>query len=175
MKYFVALFLLFSLSVHAEEAGREGAGESDAAIREEVLTVKEAVLELNKDLYALERELLSPATARASFHLSLNYGKFFTPMSLTLSVDGKVQIQHLYTEQQFRALKMGAVHPLGDLNLSPGKHTVTALVRGVDHLGQDLELNVAQTVTKTSKPLITELQITDKEDLQSARLELKYW
>ena len=38
MKYFVALFLLFSLSVHAEEAGREGAGDGDAAIREEVLT-----------------------------------------------------------------------------------------------------------------------------------------
>lgn len=171
MKYLITLCLLFSVSSHAEENTSEG----DAAIREEVRTVKEAVLELNKDLYALERDLLSPATARAAFHLSLNYGKFFTPMSLTLSVDGKVKIQHLYTEQQFKALKMGAVQPLGDLNLSPGKHTVTALVRGVDHLGQDLELNVSQTVTKTSKPLITELLITDKADLQSARLELKYW
>ena len=165
MRYLVALLLLFSVSSQAE----------DAEIREEVLTVKEAVLELNKDLYELERELLSPATARATFHLSVYYGKFFTPLSLTLSVDEKVQIQHLYTEQQFRALKMGAVHPLGDINMSPGKHTVSAVVRGIDHLGQELELNVSQTVAKTSKPLITELLITDKEDLQSARLELKYW
>ena len=76
MKYLVALCLLLSVSSHAQES----AGEEDAAIREEVRTVKEAVLELNKDLYALERELLSPATARAAFHLSVNYGRFFTPM-----------------------------------------------------------------------------------------------
>jgi hypothetical protein len=70
---------------------------------------------------------------------------------------------------------MGAVQPLGDLNLAPGKHDVTVVVRGINHLGQGRELSITETVTKTGKPLITELVIIDREELQSARVQLKYW
>jgi hypothetical protein len=147
----------------------------DAAIREDVRTVKESVLELNRDLYELERELLSPATTRAAFHVTLNHGEFFEPLSIELSVDGDMELQHLYTERQVKALRMGAVQPLGDLNLAPGKHDVTVVVRGINHLGQGRELSITETVTKTGKPLITELVIIDREELQSARVQLKYW
>ena len=147
----------------------------DAAIREDVMSVKNAVLDLNRDLYELERQLLSPATTRAAFHITLNHGEYFEPLSVELSVDGQAEIQHLYTERQVKALRMGAVQPLGDLNLAPGKHDVTLIVRGVDHLGQGRELSITESVTKTSKPLITEFLIVDYEELQSARVELKYW
>lgn len=165
MKYLLLCVLFVSGSALAE----------DAAIREDVRTVKESVLELNRDLYELERELLSPATTRAAFHVTLNHGEFFEPLSIELSVDGDLELQHLYTERQVKALRMGAVQPLGDLNLAPGKHDVTVVVRGVNHLGQGRELSITETVTKTGKPLITELVIVDREELQSARVQLKYW
>ncbi|WP_300426567.1 hypothetical protein [uncultured Thalassolituus sp.] len=147
----------------------------DAAVRKEVLAAKETVLELNRDLYELERELLSPATTRAAFNLTLNHGEYFEPLSIEISVDDELKVQHLYTERQVKALRMGAVQPLGDINLAPGKHSVRAVVRGVDHLGQGRELSVTEMVNKTSKPLITELVIVDRDDLQSARVQLKYW
>jgi hypothetical protein len=165
MKHLFICLLLVSGTVFAE----------DAAIREDVRTVKESVLELNRDLYELERELLSPATTRAAFHVTLNHGEFFEPLSIELSVDGDMELQHLYTERQVKALRMGAVQPLGDLNLAPGKHEVTVVVRGVNHLGQGRELSITETVTKIGKPLITELVIIDREELQSARVQLKYW
>jgi|TARA_B110000211_G_scaffold70955_1_gene82165 hypothetical protein len=165
MKHLLICVLLVSGTVFAE----------DAAIREDVRTVKESVLELNRDLYELERELLSPATTRAAFHVTLNHGEFFEPLSIELSVDGDMELQHLYTERQVKALRMGAVQPLGDLNLAPGKHDVTVVVRGINHLGQGRELSITETVTKTGKPLITELVIIDREELQSARVQLKYW
>ncbi|MEQ3692929.1 MAG: hypothetical protein ABNH15_03895 [Alcanivorax sp.] len=165
MKHLLICALLVSGTVFAE----------DAAIREDVRTVKESVLELNRDLYELERELLSPATTRAAFHVTLNHGEFFEPLSIELSVDGDMELQHLYTERQVKALRMGAVQPLGDLNLAPGKHDVTVVVRGINHLGQGRELSITETVTKTGKPLITELVIIDREELQSARVQLKYW
>ncbi|MGB0503636.1 MAG: hypothetical protein ACPGGD_06265, partial [Thalassolituus sp.] len=149
MKHLLICVLLVSGTVFAE----------DAAIREDVRTVKESVLELNRDLYELERELLSPATTRAAFHVTLNHGEFFEPLSIELSVDGDMELQHLYTERQVKALRMGAVQPLGDLNLAPGKHDVTVVVRGINHLGQGRELSITETVTKTGKPLITELVI----------------
>ena len=165
MKHLLICALLVSGTVFAE----------DAAIREDVRTVKESVLELNRDLYELERELLSPATTRAAFHVTLNHGEFFEPLSIELSVDGDMELQHLYTERQVKALRMGAVQPLGDLNLAPGKHDVTVVVRGINHLGQGRELSITETGTKTGKPLITELVIIDREELQSARVQLKYW
>ena len=165
MKHLLICALLVSGTVFAE----------DAAIREDVRTVKESVLELNRDLYELERELLSPATTRAAFHVTLNHGEFFEPLSIELSVDGDMELQHLYTERQVKALRMGAVQPLGDLNLAPGKHDVTVVVRGFNHLGQGRELSITETVTKTGKPQITELVIIEREELQSARVQLKYW
>ena len=165
MKFLLVLSMLFTSAVMAE----------DAAVREQVMTAKEAVLELNRDLYELERELLSPATTRAAFHVTLNHGEYFEPLSVELSVDGKLELQHLYTERQVKALRMGAVQPLGDLNLAPGKHEVSVTIRGVDHQGQGLELAITEIITKTGKPLITELLIVDRDDLQSARLQLKYW
>lgn len=165
MKYLLICVWLVSGAVFGE----------DAAIREDVRTVKESVLELNRDLYELERELLSPATTRAAFHVTLNHGEFFEPLSIELSIDGSLELQHLYTERQVKALRMGAVQPLGDLNLAPGKHDVTVVVRGINHLGQGRELSITETVTKTGKPLITELIIVDREELQSARVQLKYW
>ncbi|MEC9256256.1 MAG: hypothetical protein VX771_10730, partial [Pseudomonadota bacterium] len=74
-----------------------------------------------------------------------------------------------------KALRMGAVQPLGDLNLAPGKHEVSVTIRGVDHQGQGRELAITEMISKTGKPLITELLIVDRDDLQSARLQLKYW
>ena len=129
MKFLLVLSMLFTSAVMAE----------DAAVREQVMTAKEAVLELNRDLYELERELLSPATTRAAFHVTLNHGEYFEPLSVELSVDGKLELQHLYTERQVKALRMGAVQPLGDLNLAPGKHEVSVTIRGVDHQGQGRE------------------------------------
>ena len=164
MKHLLICALLVSGTVFAE----------DAAIREDVRTVKESVLELNRDLYELERELLSPATTRAAFHVTLNHGEFFEPLSIELSVDGDMELQHLYTERQVKALRMGAVQPLGDLNLAPGKHDGTVVVRGINHLGQGRELSITETVTKTGKPQITELVIIEREELQSARVQLKY-
>ncbi|MEE2748627.1 MAG: AraC family transcriptional regulator, partial [Pseudomonadota bacterium] len=93
MKFLLVLSMLFASVVMAE----------DAAVREQVMTAKEAVLELNRDLYELERELLSPATTRAAFHVTLNHGEYFEPLSVELSVDGKLELQHLYTERQVKA------------------------------------------------------------------------
>ncbi|GAA6145395.1 MAG: hypothetical protein CSH37_06230 [Thalassolituus sp.] len=165
MKYVLMLALFFAGYATAE----------DAAVREQVMTAKEAVLELNRDLYELERELLSPATTRAAFHITLNHGEYFEPLAVELSVDGQLELQHLYTERQVKALRMGAVQPLGDLNLAPGKHDISVTIRGVDHQGQGRELAITETVSKTGKPLIVELLIVDREELQSARLQLKYW
>lgn len=148
---------------------------SEANIAADIVQVKRSVLELNKDLYELEEDLLSPATTRAAFYFSLSYGEFFEPLSIEVTGNGFETVQHIYTERQVAALRMGAVQPLAKINLGPGKHNLRALIRGVDQLGQKRELVVEQQVEKTDKPMLIEFVVSDVAEQQSAAAQLKFW
>jgi hypothetical protein len=138
-------------------------------------SIKQSVLELNRDLYQLEEELLSPATTRAAVYFSLSYGEFFEPYSINITVDNKQPIQYLYTKRQVSALQQGAVQPLKNLNLGPGIHTIKAIAKGVDNNGKSRELVLEEKVEKHDQPLYIELKIQDNKEIQSAELMISQW
>lgn len=162
-----ALLGILAMPVQAEQ--------QNTNIAADIVQVKRSVLELNKDLYELEEDLLSPATTRAAFYFSLTYGEFFEPLSIEVSGAGFEAVRHIYTERQVAALRMGAVQPLANINLGPGKHNLRAIIRGVDQLGQNRELVVEQQVEKTDKPLLLEFVVSDVAEQQSAAAQLKFW
>lgn len=147
----------------------------ESQLSSEVVDLKQSVLQLNRDLYQLEEDLLSPETTRAALYFSLNYGGFFQPMSIRIVVDGKQSVQHLYTERQVKALSQGAIQPLQNLNLGPGKHNISVQVKGVDQNGKDRELALEQEVEKNDQPLYIELKVNDNKDTQNAELLLSHW
>lgn len=148
---------------------------NQAEVSEDIRSVKQAVLQLNKELYALEEDLLSPATTRAAFYFSLAYGEFFEPLSVEVTSDDFDPVQHIYTERQINALRMGAVHPLAQMNLGPGNHQLRVVVRGVDHLGQNRELVINEMVEKNEQPLLLEIVIDDNVELKASTARLKRW
>lgn len=166
---YLVLFLIAAVCTKAEPV------QSVSQVSKKAITVKQSVLELNRDLYKLEEDLLSPATTRASVFLSLTYGEFFEPYSIRVLVDDKQPIQYLYTERQVNALRQGAIQPLKDLNLGPGIHQVKAIAKGVDGNGKSRELVVEKTIEKHEQPLYIELKIQDKKDMQSAELIISQW
>ncbi|WP_419810399.1 hypothetical protein [Bacterioplanoides sp.] len=169
IRFVAACALLFTaLSGYGEE-------QQNPQLQQDVQAVKQAVLELNKDLYELEQNLLSPATTRAAFYVSLAYGEFFEPLSIEISAQDVTPIQHIYTERQVSALRRGAVQPLAQFNLGPGKHLFHVLVRGVDHLGQARELMIHQEVEKTAQPLLMEILISDQQAQANATAQLRTW
>lgn len=165
----VFCLLITSVSGHAAE------NDNQPVLQQDIQSVKKAVLELNKDLYELEQNLLSPATTRAAFYVSLSYGEFFEPLSIEIKAQDIDPIQHIYTERQVTALRRGAVQPLTEFNLGPGKHEFHVLVRGVDQLGQARELMIHQEVEKTSQPLLMEILIRDQEEKSNATAQLRQW
>ena len=165
----IALMLGLSLQAAAQQE------QQSASLTQDIQSVKQAVLELNKDLYALEEDLLSPATTRAAFYLSLAYGEFFEPLSVEVTSQGMEPVQHIYTERQVSALRMGAVQPLAQLNMGPGNHKLRVVIRGVDHLGQNRELVISEVVEKTDQPLLLEIVILDEGRGKTASARLKRW
>jgi cell division protein FtsB len=180
VSYLVLLSLLsmISFAVQAQEssiADKQNASMQASQLSIKASDIKQSVLELNRDLYQLEEELLSPATTRAAVYFSLSYGEFFEPYSINITVDDKQPIQYLYTKRQVSALRQGAVQPLKNLNLGPGVHTIKAIAKGVDNNGKNRELVLEERVEKHDQPLYIELKIQDNKEIQSAELLISQW
>jgi hypothetical protein len=172
------LFLFSMMSSVVFSQPQLGANESEAEtsqISQKAVSIKQSVLDLNRELYQLEEDLLSPATTRAAVFFSLTYGEFFEPYSVNITIDDKQPIQYLYTQRQVSALRQGAVQPLKNLNLGPGLHTIKAIAKGVDNNGKNRELVLEQNVEKHDKPLYIELKIQDNKEIQSAELMISQW
>jgi hypothetical protein len=176
--YLIFLSLISSVSF-AQPLQNTGSGEKTAVQASQLSTkaasIKQSVLELNRDLYQLEEELLSPATTRAAVYFSLAYGQYFEPYSINITVDDKPSIQYLYTERQISALRDGAVQPLSNLNLGPGLHTLKAIAKGVDNNGMKRELILEERLEKLDQPLYLELKIQDNKKLKTAELLISQW
>jgi len=125
----LAVTLLFSATplLAAEKQG--GTAEFQSLDRK-IQGLKQEVLDLNRDLFVLEEELLFPASTQLAVFLSVDTGTFFQLESVELKVDNKVVTHYLYTERENAALHRGGVHRLYLGNLRTGKHEVVAVFTG---------------------------------------------
>lgn len=147
----------------------------EAALAAEVNQVKQSVLELNRELYQLEQDLLSPATTRLALYLSLQGGEYFEPLALEIRSETLPPVLHIYTERQIQALKMGAVQPLASLDAGPGQHALQITLKGLDNSGQPQTLQLTPVVEKSTGPLLLELQVSDNPSQRRAQLQMQTW
>ena len=90
------------------------------ALDEEIQGLKKDVVDLNRDLFVLEEELLFPANTQVAVFLSMDVGEFFALDSVELHVDDKQVTNYLYTPREAEALLKGGVQRLYLGNLRPG-------------------------------------------------------
>ena len=69
----------------------------------DVQALKKEVIDLNKDLFVLEEELLFPANTQVAVFVSLDVGTYFQLDSVQLKVDNKEVSNYLYTEREVDA------------------------------------------------------------------------
>jgi hypothetical protein len=97
---------------------------------EEIQALKKDVVDLNKDLFVLEEELLFPANTQIAVFLSMDVGEFFGLDNVTLKIDQKEVANYLYTPREADALLKGGVHRLYLGNLKVGQHELVAFFSG---------------------------------------------
>ena len=97
---------------------------------EDVQDLKKEVLDLNRDLFLLEEELLFPANSQVAFFVSLDVGEYFELDSVNLKIDGKEVANYLYTDRELGALIRGGVHRVHMANLKTGNHELIAVFTG---------------------------------------------
>src|SRR6185437_1851030 len=99
-------------AVAAPEAATSSPPAATPPVDEQVQSLKSDVLDLNRDLFVLEQELLYPANTQVAVFVAMDAGTFFALDSVQLKIDGKEVADYLYTPREVHALVQGGVQRL---------------------------------------------------------------
>ena len=135
---------------------------SPATLGEDMEDVKQALLELRRDLAILEEDLLFPASSQVSVYLSMDVGVLFELDAVTLKLNGREVTHHLYTESQVDALHRGGVQQLFVGNVKQGENRVTAFFVGRGPSGRDFKRATTVSFEKSFEPTFISLAISDE-------------
>ena len=163
------LSLLLCTLAHAQDAVVEQSLSSD------VQDIKQQVLELNRDLFILEEDLLYPANTQVSVFVSMDVGFFFSLDAVKLTIDDEVVANYLYTERQVDALHRGGVQRLYTGNIKSGDHQVVAVFTGRGPRGRDFRRATELTFSKGPSAKNIELKIIDSTATQQPEFAVKEW
>ncbi|MCC1496683.1 hypothetical protein [Alcanivorax sp. 1008] len=147
------------------------AGELD----QDLAQFRKDVLDINRRLLLLEEELLFPADTQLAVFVSLDVGKYFSPDSITLKLDGKTIDGHLYTEREVQALKTGAIQKLHVTNIRNGSHELTAFVSGSGPGNREYRRAVTLQFEKGNGRQFVQLRMEDDAAAQQPVFVLHSW
>ena len=146
-----------------------------ASVDSEVQVLKDEVLDLNRELFLLEEELLFPANTQVAVFVSMDVGDFFNLDSVQLRIDDKPVSNYLYTEREVAALLRGGVHRIYLGNLKTGEHELTAVFTGQGPHERDYRRGATLKVEKGIGAKFVELRISDRESKQQPEFLVKEW
>lgn len=169
------LLLLAAVRAAAQDAPATAGSSEFQSLDREVQALKDEVLDLNRDLFLLEEELLFPANSQVAFFLSMDVGEYFALDSVSLKIDGKEVTNYLYTEREVDALHRGGVHRLHMANLQVGEHELTAVFDGKGPHARDYKRGATMTFKKSLGAKYVELQITDRAAKQQPEFVIREW
>jgi len=148
---------------------------SQRALNNQIQGLKEQVLELNRDLFILEEDLLFPANTQFNVFLSMDAGQLFDLDSVQLKIDDKVVANHLYTEREIEALRRGGVQRLYIGNLASGEHELVAFFTGQGPSKRDYRRGTTVKIEKSTEPQYVELKIMDNATKEQPDFNVKVW
>jgi hypothetical protein len=142
---------------------------------QEVQGMKKEVIDLNKDLFVLQEELLFPANTQVAVYVSMDVGAFFALDSVTLKIDNKEVKNYLYTAREAEALLKGGVQEIYLGNLKVGKHELVAFFTGKGPVERAYKRGATITFDKGVGAKYLELKITDRVTKHQPEFKIKDW
>ena len=187
MKVFIKSLLVVGLltlgaTAWAQDAAQNTAGVNTetpasefATVDEDVQTLKKSVLDLNRELFVLEEELLYPADTQVAVFVSMDVGTFFALDSVTLKVDNKEVANYLYTTRETQALLKGGVQRVYVGNLKAGEHELVAFFTGQGPNQRDYKRGTTLKFDKGIGAKYLELKISDQLVKEQPEFIVKEW
>ena len=171
------VFLVAGASIAlAQDAapGTPAAGEFKS-LDGDVQTLKKEVVDLNRDLFVLEEELLFPANTQVAVFVSMDVGTYFALDTVTLKIDNKEVTNYLYTQREAEALLKGGVQRVYIGNLKAGDHELVAFFTGKGPHVRDYRRGATLTFNKGVGAKYLELKVSDKAAKEQPEFLVKEW
>ena len=165
----------FSPDGGAREQATQRSNESARTLDEEVQDLKKLAVDLNRDLFLLEEELLFPSSTQVAVFISMDVGEFFGLDSVELKLDNKDVTNYLYTEREVDALIRGGVQRLYVGNLKTGEHELVAVFTGEGPHVRDYRRGASLNFEKGIGPKYIELTISDRENKLQPEFVVREW
>jgi hypothetical protein len=160
----------------ASPAGSSAPSPADTrSLDEDTQQLKKEVVDLNRDLFVLEEELLFPANTQVAVYVSMDVGEFFALDSITLKLDNKEVTNYLYTPREVDALLKGGVQRLYLGNLKVGSHELVAFFSGKGPDNRDYRRGASLKFDKSIGAKYLELKIEDRQRKMQPEFEIKDW
>jgi len=170
------IFLLLGLLWSQQSRSEEDPAKADTPkLENRIQSLKNEVLDLNRDLFLLEEDLLFPANTQFSVFVSVDVGDYFSLDSIQLKLDDKVVANHLYTEREIQALKRGGVQRLYIGNIAAGSHELVAFFTGKGPHNRDYRRGTSVKLEKTTEPQFVELKVVDSSSKEQPEFATKVW
>jgi hypothetical protein len=148
---------------------------STRALDEQIQDLKKSVVDLNRDLFVLEEELLFPANTQVAVFVSMDVGEFFALDTVSLKIDNREVSNYLYTPREVAALVKGGVQRLYVGNLKAGSHELVALFSGKGPDDRDYRRGASLRFEKGVGAKYLELRVSDRVRSQQPEFEIKDW
>lgn len=142
---------------------------------EQVQDLKKMVVDLNRDLFLLEEELLFPANTQVAVFVSMDVGEFFALDSVEITLDDTDVTNYLYTEREVDALHRGGVQRVYVGNLRAGEHELVAMFTGNGPHERGYRRGATVTFEKGIGPKYIELTISDRESSLQPEFQVREW
>ena len=168
--YFALVLLVSMLSIQ-----ESGASEDKKTTVESVEILKRDLLDLNKELFILEEELLFPANTQVAIFISQDSGNTFKMDHAKVLLNNKAVNYHLYTENELDALSRGAVHRIHTINLNQGDHKLVIIFGGFGPKGREYKLAAELDFKKSTGTQFIELRILANSKSQQPEFEFNVW
>ena len=155
-----------------------GAGEGQAEFRtldESIQNLKTLVMDLNRDLFLLEEELLFPANTQVAIFVSMDVGEFFDLDSVQIKLNNQDVANYLYTSREVDALIRGGVQKLYLGNIRAGEHELIAIFTGHGPHQRDYRRGATIVFNKGIGPKYIELSISDREQKLQPEFVITEW
>jgi hypothetical protein len=179
IQYLTALALclgLLSIPAIAQDAApTEPSATEFKTLDQDLQTLKKDVLDLNRELFILEEELLYPADTQVAVFVSMDVGTFFGLETVSLKLDNKAVANYLYTARETQALLKGGVQRMYVGNLKVGEHELVAVFTGKGPNQRDYTRGAMLKFTKGVGAKYLELKISDEQVKEQPEFIVKDW
>jgi len=172
---FISMSILVCQNLNAEELEAVEKKDTSSDISRNIQNLKNEVLELNRDLFILEEDLLFSANTQVSVFLSMDVDELFMLDSVQLKLDDKIVSNYLYTDREIKALSQGGVQKLYIGNLTSGEHELTAFFIGKGPSKRNFKRATSKVIEKTDSAKFVELKIVGNSSKEQPDFVVKVW